>query len=245
MHDLQEARQKLEAHNARLRRTNEDLDNFVYTASHNLKQPIYNVAGIFTELTRTANFCDLEAMKLVDYFERALTQIFSTIDDLGAIVQVQRLEQEVPPGPMDLALLVNEILFGLHDQLTQSAALVECDFAIYLVVSFVRPNLHSVFHKLLNNLLRYASPARPPRIRLSSVPDLMTGRPILTVQDNGLGIDLARYGSKIFQLFHRFHSHIDGTGMGLYLVNRIMQNHGGRIEVSSVVDEGTTFRLYL
>ena len=245
VHDLQEVRQKLETNNARLRRTNEDLDNFVYTASHDLKQPIHNMAGIFTELTRTANFRDPEAMKLVDYFERALARIFSTIDDLGAIVQVQRLEQEVPAEPIDLAPLVNEILVGLHDQLTQSAALVECDFATYPVVAFVRPNLNSVFHNLLSNSLRYASPARPPRIRLSSAPDLMTGRPILTVQDNGLGIDLARYGSEMFHLFRRFHSHVDGTGMGLYLVNRIVQNHGGRIEVSSTVDEGTTFRLYL
>ena len=243
--DFRQARQALEANNARLRRSNEDLDNFVYTASHDLKQPIHNMAGIFEELTRTAKFRDPEAMKLVDYFERALARIFATIDDLGAIVQVQRLEQEVPPGPIDLAPLVNAVLDGLHDQLVQCQAVVECDFATYPVVSFVRPNLQSIFQNLLSNSLRYAAPARPPRIRLSSAPDLVTGRPIITVQDNGLGIDLERFGPQLFQLFRRFHSHVEGTGMGLYLVNRIVQNHGGHIEVSSAVDEGTTFRLYL
>ena len=245
VHDFRQVRQELEANNARLRRTNEDLDNFVYTASHDLKQPIHNMAGIFAELTRTANFHDPEAMKLVDYFERALARIFATIDDLAAIVQVQRLELEVPPGPVDLATLVQEVLDGLHDQLAHSRALVDCDFATYPVVSFVRPNLHSVFHNLLSNSLRYAAPARPPRIRLSSAPDLTTGRPVLTVQDNGLGIDLDRYGPQLFQLFRRFHAHVEGTGMGLFLVNRIVQNHGGRIEVRSAVDEGTTFLLYL
>ena len=243
--DFRRVRQELEANNARLRRTNEDLDNFVYTASHDLKQPIHNMADIFAELTRTANFRDPEAVQLVDYFEQALGRIFATIDDLGAIVQVQRLEQEVQPEPVELAPLVNEVLDGLHDQLTQSAALVECDFATYPVVSFVRPNMLSIFQNLLSNSLRYASPARPPRIRLSSAPDLITGRPVLTVQDNGLGIDLNRYGPQLFQLFRRFHSHVEGTGMGLYLVNRIVQNHGGRIEVSSTVDEGTTLHLYL
>ena len=245
VHDFREVRQALEANNARLRRTNEDLDNFVYTASHDLKQPIHNMAGIFAELTRTAKFSDPEAMKLVDYFERALGRIFATIDDLGAIVQIQRLEQEVPPGPVVLAALADEVLDGLHEQLVRSAALVECDFATYPVVSFVRPNLHSILQNLLSNSLRYASPARPPRIRLSSAPDLTTGRPVITVQDNGLGIDLDRFGPQMFQLFRRFHAHVDGTGMGLYLVNRIVQNHGGRIEVSSAVDEGTTFQLYL
>ena len=245
VHDFRQVRQALEANNARLRRTNEDLDNFVYTASHDLKQPIHNMAGIFAELTRTAKFNDPEAAKLIGYFERALARIFTTIDDLGAIVQVQRLEQEVPPGPVELAPLVQEVLDGLHDQLAQGRALVECDFATYPVVSFVRANLHSIFQNLLSNSLRYAAPARPPRIRLSSAPDLVTGRPVLTVQDNGLGIDLDRYGPQLFQLFRRFHAHVDGTGMGLYLVNRIVQNHGGRIEVSSAVDEGTTFQLYL
>ena len=245
VHDIRQIRQELEANNARLRRSNDDLDTFVYTASHDLKQPIANMAGIFAELSRTASFQDPEAVRLTDYFERALKRIFATIDDLGAIVQVQRLGQEVPPEPVDLAALATEVLDGLHEQLVQAAAVVECDFATYPVVPFVRPNLHSIFQNLLSNSLRYAAPARPPRIRLSSAPDRTTGRPVLTVQDNGLGIDLARYGPQLFQLFRRFHAHVEGTGMGLYLVNRIVQNHGGRVEVSSTVDEGTTFQLYL
>ncbi|MDQ2770345.1 MAG: PAS domain-containing protein, partial [Bacteroidota bacterium] len=245
VHDFRRIRQELEENNARLRRTNEDLDSFVYTASHDLKQPIHNMAGIFEELTRTAYFRDPEAVKLVDFFERALARIFATIDDLSAIVQVQRLDREVPAEPLDLAALATEVLASLHDQIDQASAQVELDFVTYPVVEFVRPNLQSIFFNLLSNSLRYADPARPPRIRFSSTPDLTTGRPILTVQDNGLGIDLARYGPELFQLFRRFHAHVDGTGVGLYLVNRIVQNHGGRIEVSSTVGEGTTFRIFL
>jgi signal transduction histidine kinase len=56
---------------------------------------------------------------------------------------------------------------------------------------------------------------------------------------------MERFGPQLFQLFRRFHTHVDGTGMGLYLVNRIVQNHGGHLEVTSVVDEGTTFQIYL
>jgi signal transduction histidine kinase len=73
----------------------------------------------------------------------------------------------------------------------------------------------------------------------------VSGRPILTVQDNGIGIDMERFGPQLFQLFRRFHTHVDGTGMGLYLVNRIVQIHGGRLEVTSTVGEGTTFQIYL
>ncbi|WP_310392846.1 PAS domain-containing protein [Hymenobacter sp.] len=243
--EFKQVQQQLEAQNARLVRTNEDLDNFVYTASHDLKQPINNMAGIFEELTRTAYFRDPDAIKLITYFERALAQIFATIDDLGAIVQGQRQQQEVPAEEVALAPLVATVISSLQDQVTQLGATFELDFATCPAVTFVRANLHSALFNLISNSLKYAAPGRPPRIRLSSGPDAATGRPVLTVQDNGIGIDLARFGPQLFQLFRRFHTHVGGTGMGLYLVNRIVQNHGGRLEVASTVDEGTTFRIYL
>jgi len=245
VHEFKQVQQQLEGQNARLRRTNEDLDNFVYTASHDLKQPINNMAGIFEELTRTAYFRDPDAVKLISYFERALAQIFGTIDDLSAIVQGQRQQQEMPAEPVALAPLVAEVINSLQGQVTQTAAAFELDFDTCPVVPFVRPNLQSVLFNLIGNSLKYAVPGRPPRIRLSSTPDALTGRCVLTVQDNGLGIDLERYGPQLFQLFRRFHPTVEGTGMGLYLVNRIVQDHGGRLEVDSTVDEGTTFRVYL
>ena len=243
--DQKQAQQQLEEQNVRLRRTNEDLDNFVYTASHDLKQPINNMAGIFEELTRTAYFRDPDAVKLIDYFERALAQIFKTIDDLSAIVRGQRQEQQGSAEPVALAPLAAEVINSLRDQVTQLGATFELDFATFPMVTFVRHNLQSLLFNLISNSLKYAVPGRPPRIRLSNTPNAVTGHPILTVEDNGLGIDLERYGPQLFQLFRRFHTHVDGTGMGLYLVNRIVQNHGGRLEVSSTVDVGTTFTVYL
>jgi PAS domain S-box-containing protein len=245
IHDFKQAQQQLEDKNARLVRTNEDLDNFIYTASHDLKQPINNMAGIFEELTRTAYFRDPDAIKLIDYFERALARIYATIDDLSAIVQVQRQQQELPVEAVELAPLVAEVIASLQDQVTQTSTTFELDFATCPTTSFVRPNLQSVLFNLISNSIKYAVPGRPPRIRLSCTPDLVTGCPILTVEDNGMGIDLERFGPQMFQLFRRFHSHVEGTGMGLYLVNRIVQNHGGRLEVNSAVDKGTTFRIYL
>ncbi|SFQ38586.1 PAS domain-containing protein [Hymenobacter arizonensis] len=245
VHEFKQVQEQLQAQNARLVRTNDDLDNFVYTASHDLKQPINNMAGIFEELTRTAYFRDPDAIKLITYFERALAQIFSTIDDLSAIVRGQRQQQEIPAEEVLLAPLVDEVIGSLQDQVTQSGAVFELDFATCPVVTFVRPNMQSLLFNLLSNSLKYAAPDRPPRIHISCMPDVVSGRPILRVQDNGIGIDMERFGPQLFQLFRRFHTHVDGTGMGLYLVNRIVQNHGGHLEVNSVVGEGTTFQIYL
>ncbi len=234
----------LEDQNQRLTRANQDFDNFVYAASHDLKQPINNMAGIFEELTRTAYFRDPDAVKLIDYFERALAQIYGTIDDLTAVVQLQRPD---PATPELVALepLMRDILHSVQDQVKRQRADVTFDFAQCPAVLYVRAHLQSLLFNLLSNALKYAAPGRPPRIVLRAVPDADTGRPVLTVQDNGLGIDLDRFGSQLFQQFARFHAHVDGTGTGLYLVNRIVQSHGGRLEVASVVDAGTTFTIYL
>ncbi|MFD1468964.1 PAS domain-containing protein [Hymenobacter caeli] len=234
----------LEDQNQRLVRANQDFDNFVYAASHDLKQPINNMAGIFEELTRTAYFRDPDAVKLIEYFERALGQIYGTIDDLTAVVQLQRPE---PPAPEPLALepLVRDTIHSVQNQVTRLQAAITLDFAQCPEVRYVRAHLQSVLFNLLSNALKYAAPGRPPRIGLRAAPDPATGRPVLTVQDNGLGIDLDRFGAQLFQQFARFHAHIDGTGTGLYLVNRIVQSHGGRLEVASVVDAGTTFTIYL
>ena len=245
VHDAKQVQQQLQNQNARLLRSNEDLDNFVYTASHDLKQPITNMAGIFEELTRTAYFRDPDAIKLITYFERALAQIFSTIDDLSAIVRGQRELQEMPPETVALAPLVAEIINSLQDQVLMLGADFELDFATCPAVTFVRPNLQSLLFNLLTNSLKYAAPERSPLIRFSATPDAVSGRPVLTVQDNGVGIDLERFGPQLFQLFRRFHTHVEGTGMGLFLVNRIVQINGGRLEVSSTVGAGTTFTIYL
>jgi PAS domain S-box-containing protein len=245
VHAMRELQLRLQQQNDALLRTNQDLDNFVYTASHDLKQPINNMAGIFEELTRTAYFRDSEAAKLIVYFERALKQIFGTIEDLSAIVQVQRQQGEVTAEEVALAPLVAEIISSVQDQVNQQRATFELNFDTYPRLPFVRANLQSILFNLISNSLKYAAPGRPPHIRIWCTPAAATGRPVLTVQDNGLGIDLERFGSQLFQLFRRFHTHVDGSGMGLYLVNRIVQNHGGQVEVDSTVGEGTAFRLYL
>ena len=184
-------------------------------------------------------------MRLIAYFERALRQIFNTIDDMSAIVQGQRQQQEIPAEDVAMAPLVADVISSLQEQVDRSGATFALDLATCPTVRFVRPNLQSVLFNLLSNSLKYAAPARPPHIRLSSTPDVVSGRPVLRIQDNGLGIDLERFGPQLFQLFRRFHTHVEGTGMGLYLVNRIVQANGARLEVASTVDEGTTFTIYL
>ncbi|GAB2966592.1 hypothetical protein GCM10027048_41460 [Hymenobacter coalescens] len=243
IHDFKQAQQQLLAQNAQLLRINQDLDSFVYTASHDLRQPIDNMAGIFQELTRSARFDDPAALELVGMFENALHQIHRTIQDLSEVVQVQRQHEQLPAERLELRPFTEEVIRGLQVQAHLLGARFELDFAAVPALIFVRPNLQSILYNLLSNALKYAAPGRAPHVRIST--SLEGGVPVLSVQDNGLGIDLQRHGRELFQMFRRFHDHVPGSGMGLYLVNRIVQQMGGRLTVDSVVQEGTTFRLYL
>ena len=242
--DQKRSQRLLVEQNTRLKRTNRDLDNFVYTASHDLKQPITNMAGIFDELRRTAAFADPEAPRLLAMFDRALAQIYTTIDDLGAIVRVQRPISVQEMEPVDLLALTNEVLASLQDISTRLRAEIVVNFAACSRLQAVRSHLQSIFFNLISNALKYADPARPPRIRVSSAPHPGTGNPVLVFTDNGRGLDLAKVGPQLFQQFSRFHPDVEGSGTGLYLVNRIVEQAGGHIDVTSTVDVGTTFTIY-
>ncbi|MBX0291419.1 PAS domain-containing protein [Hymenobacter sp. HSC-4F20] len=241
--DYKRVQQRLEEKNAELTRTNQDLDSFVYAVSHDLKQPIHNMAGIFQELIRTAFFRDPDAMKLIAMFEKSLHQIDGTIHNLSELVRIQKLRHEQPAELLNLSHLTEEVLLSIEEQVASSRALVHLDFAAVPTLYFVRPHLQSILYNLLSNALKYAAPRRRPRIQLRTL--LVEGRPVLEVQDNGLGLDLQRFGGELFQLFRRFHDHVEGAGLGLYLVNRVVQNAGGHLTVDSTVGEGTTFRVFL
>ncbi|UPL47671.1 PAS domain-containing protein [Hymenobacter sublimis] len=230
--------------NEQLTRINQDLDNFVYTASHDLQQPVHNMAGVFEELKRTATFHDPDAERLMQMFEDALGQIQATIQGLAQVVQAERLAQRFPTETVELLPLAQSVIQSLRNQVEAQQAQFELDFSSVPRVVFARLNLQSILYNLLSNALKYAYPGRPPVVR-AFTSKTGAGNPLLVVQDNGLGLDLARFGPDLFTMFRRFHDHVPGSGLGLYLVNRIAQQAGGHVEVSSTVGQGTTFRIHL
>ncbi|MCC3157796.1 PAS domain-containing protein [Hymenobacter sp. 15J16-1T3B] len=234
---------ELRGMNAQLTRTNQDLDNFVYAASHDLKQPVNNLAGLLAELRRSVSFADpAEEQLLVPMIQDALHQLGITIDDLALLGQAQKAS-EAPAEPVTLADLTEEVIGTLEPQMRAARARVTTDFSARPTVAFARANLRTILLNLVGNSLKYADPARPARIHISVWVD--EGQPVLVVQDNGLGFDAQKYGGELFHLFRRFHTHTAGTGVGLYLVNRIVEANGGRIEVQSQEGAGATFRVHL
>ncbi|GGF26109.1 PAS domain-containing sensor histidine kinase [Hymenobacter cavernae] len=238
---LARANELLVTKNEQLTRINSDLDSFVYTASHDLKQPVTNMAGLFQELKRTATFHDPDAAGMMSMFEEALQQILGTIEGLTEVVQQQRELEQVSVDVVELRPFTEDIIRSLHP--SEHEAGFTLDFSAVPRLRMARPSLHSMLYNLLSNALKYASPDRRPQVRVSTAQG--DKEVIISVQDNGRGIDLARHGSELFQLFRRFHPEVVGSGMGLYLVNRLVHQAGGRVEVESEVSSGTTFHIFL
>jgi len=232
---------ELKQTNQQLTRTNQDLDNFVYAASHDLKQPVNNLAGLFEEVHRSSTFTDpAEEQLLVPLVHEALQQLSSTIDDLAALGQAQQT-RTMPTERVLLADLTEEVINTLEPQVRAARARITTDFAARPALSFARANLRTILLNLMGNSLKYADPTRPARIHVSVWVE--QGQPVLMVEDNGLGFDAARHGAGLFHLFQRLHTHTAGTGVGLYLVHRIVQANGGTVEVDSQPGEGATFRI--
>ena len=232
------------ARNRQLARTNQDLDNFVYAASHDLRQPVNNLRGLFEELCRTATFQDPEEAIILRLFDESLTSLNTTVTDLAAVVQEQREQGDPTTEEVALSPLFQEILQSLGPQITATGARISADFMALPEVKYVRGNLRTVVLNLLSNSIKYRHPDRRPEVAVRTY--LVDGAPILEVADNGLGMNLAQHGHELFHLFRRFHPYAgEGTGVGLFLVNRIVQHEGGQIEVESEEGQGTVFRVKL
>ncbi|MBJ6143658.1 ATP-binding protein [Hymenobacter sp. BT559] len=235
---------ELQAANQQLARTNADLDNFVYAASHDLRQPVNNLRGLFEEIRRTATFTNPADAQLLHYMHKSLHALSTTIDDLATVVQENRQPTAQVPEPVALAELAADVLDTLRPQVRDTQAVVELDFSALAEVPCVRSNLRTILLNLVTNALKYRHPARAPRVDIRSY--WTADQPVLEVQDNGLGINLDQHGAELFQLFRRFHpTAAEGTGVGLFLVNRLVQAQGGNIEVESTEGQGTTFRVHL
>lgn len=239
--DHKVAEEELVEKNLELKRINQDLDSFVYTASHDLKLPIINMAGIFEELINTATFRDPDAPAMIHMFNKSLRQLHETIYDLSEVVRVQK-QRERQLEQINLFELTEDVKLSIRDTLNETGANIIVDFSLAPTIPFTRSSLKSIFYNLINNAIKYRDSYRVPEIRISSTQkgDFIE----LKVSDNGIGIDMNKHHNKLFQMFKRFHNHVPGSGLGLYIVNRLLTNHGGYINIESKLDEGTTFYLY-
>jgi PAS domain S-box-containing protein len=239
------AEKSLVEKNKQLIRINNDLDNFIYTASHDLKAPMSNIEGLLYTLQDTIQSgndrISQETDMLFQLMETSIDRFKTTILDLTEITKVQKAQDE-DVEEINISEMVEDVRLSIHDKIIKSEAVIKTDFSTINKLKFSKKNLKSILYNLLSNAIKYRDKNRASEIFIKT--EKTEDHIILIFEDNGLGVSSQNL-TKMFSMFKRFHDHVEGTGIGLYIVKRIIDNSGGKIEVESEVGRGTIFKIYL
>ncbi|MBV9268214.1 MAG: PAS domain S-box protein, partial [Acidobacteriaceae bacterium] len=220
-----------------LRRANDDLQQFAYTASHDLQEPLRTVK-IYSQLltSRYRDKLDGAALEFCDFVRAGATRMEALVRDLLAYTQVTGAER--PAQAVDANAVLKEVVANLGGAISESGASITSDPLPKLRVHST--HLRQLLQNLAGNAIKYRSTDRAPVIHVSAQQQAEMWR--LSVQDNGIGID-PEYKEQIFGLFKRLHAgdEYSGTGIGLAICQRIVERYHGRIWVESKPGQGSTF----
>jgi PAS domain S-box-containing protein len=222
---------------------NQDLQQFTYLVSHNLRAPLANALGLAELLGQeTADSPEFEQTRTL--LQHNLHQLDLVLRDMTTILSIRDKQDLTTPEQVALSALVAQVVHSLQDVLDACGGTVELRIPAGLHVPAQRAYLYSIFFNLLSNAVKYRAAQRPLRVVVTATRDA-AGNTTLEVADNGSGFDQAQAGDNVFKLYQRFHPQQPGRGVGLYLVKTHVESLGGRIEVASQVAEGTRFTILL
>lgn len=230
--DLRHANTELIEHNNRLKQ-------FSYIVSHNLRGPVARLLGLASLLMKSKD----DQVKILGLINTSVHDLDQIIKDINLILEIDNLNTQTL-APISVSEYVTRVLDSLSPELESIGGHVEVDTNLNNITSvpFLGPYMESILYNLLSNALKYRNPARKLVIKISATES--KDQVSLSVSDNGLGIDLNRFEQDLFKLYKRFHTHVEGKGLGLYLVKTQLQALGGRLEVTSQVGEGATFHVH-
>jgi PAS domain S-box-containing protein len=221
---------------AALRRANDDLQQFAYSASHDLQEPIRNVA-VYSEIVarRYHDMLDSEGRLFLEFLREGGRRLATLVNDLLAYTRVSMTE--LSDTPLDSLAVLNSALASLSEAIRESGAKVTYEDLPEVFIG--EAHLQQVFQNLIGNALKYRN-ATPPQIHVSA--SARGAVWCFAVRDNGIGID-PQYKEKIFGVFKRLHrdQKYAGTGIGLAICQRVVERYGGRIWVESQPGKGATF----
>jgi len=226
---------------AELARANTELEAFAHTAAHDLKTPLNGIAGYLQLLSmQYGPGLDAEFTRMTGRIEQSARHMADLVNDLLALSRVRATE--LVPTEVDLARLAREAIDDLRRH--QPARRVTVDIPASVLVHADAGLMRSLLANLLGNAWKFTGLREQASIRLSA--QAKDGGLWLNIIDNGAGFD-ASHQDRLFKPFARFHSlnEFPGSGIGLATCQRIVSRHGGHIELSSALGEGTAVRLFL
>ena len=240
--DAHLARLEREAYARRLEQTNRELQEFAYVASHDLQEPLRKVR-LFADMLATdeAERLSDEGRRAIERMRGAAERMSRLISDLLSLSRIST--RPIAFVPVDLGEVVDAVLTDLDVRIEDTGGEVVVEGTLP-TVDADRVQMGQVFQNLIANALKYHRPDVPPRVHVHG--EVRGTEAIVTVRDNGLGFD-AKYAERIFGPFQRLQgrSDVEGTGMGLSIVRRVLDRHNGHVTAESTPGQGSTFTLTL
>jgi signal transduction histidine kinase len=237
--EVENRTQDLQRTNAELIEYNSRLEQFTYIISHNLRAPLARLVGLSSVL----NFAEAETDKteIVHLMVKSTSELDNVIKDLSKILAIQKLSTQVY-SEIDLLEVIQKVSHMLDEEIRETNA--ELVTRLDITVLYSLPQyIESIVYNLISNAIKYRHPSRRPCITIACHQDNEFIR--IDVSDNGLGFEVDKHKKSLFNLYKRLHFHVEGKGLGLYLVRTQVESLGGRIEVTSEVNTGTTFSVFL
>ncbi|NNJ56707.1 MAG: PAS domain S-box protein [Bacteroidia bacterium] len=233
---LQNTNNELVDLNHKLEDQTQQLQEFAYISSHNLRSPAGNIRALldFYNSDPTKENFDL----FLDKLDVVSVDLMETINDLADVVKIKNeVSKEV--SVLSLSKIVDKIKDSLSEKIKSKNAIIRTDFKKEDKIKASKTYMESIFLNLISNALKYSKDEVPPEIDVSS--KIVDSNLVLTFKDNGLGIDLTKFGGKVFGLRKTFHRNKDSRGVGLFITKAQVEAMGGTIDIESEPNVGTTF----
>lgn len=231
--ELRQANKELVAQNAQL-------EQYAFITAHNLKAPVARLKGLINifEITNPKPNPNSEILNRI---KEASLDMDNVISDINKILEIKNFSKQ-DHKEIDLEELILKIEKRLEDKVHESNVKISKLLKVKTIHS-IDTYIESILYNLIYNGIKYKREDIKPTVEIQSY--MERRRKVIKVIDNGVGIDLDKYGPKIFGLYQRFHDHVNGKGIGLYLVKTQVEALNGKITISSKVNKGTVFKLSL
>jgi len=215
---------------------NTQLNDFANITSHNLRSPAGNITALISTIDDESA---IEEYKTVFEMLKKVAQNLN--DSLNQLIEVLHVKKNkiIEKESLNFYEIYSKTIESLQGEILNSKAVISANFENAASLVYSRIYLESIFHNLISNAIKYKDEARLPEINIHT--EIKNNKLLLHVKDNGLGIDLERYGDKIFGMHQVFHKHPNAKGIGLFMTKTQIESTNGKISVASEVNKGTTF----
>ncbi|MFT3750361.1 MAG: HAMP domain-containing sensor histidine kinase [Agriterribacter sp.] len=217
----------------------EDMRQFTFALAHDLKNSLAKLKLALSLLDEEE--IPSQIQYYIETIQRSARKLETTMLNLGKIMEVGHTSPEVIKT-ISPELVFEELCEDFSENITAVNASIHKDFKIQ-EITYIEVYLKSLFNNMLSNALKYASPDRPLQFSIKAWKE--NNFIVFSFSDNGQGIDLCLYKSQLFKPFTRFSKCTEGSGIGLYLVKKMVEHNGGKVRVESVPGTGSTFFFYL